>query len=189
MSNDHVRGARGYVRNRTEETHVRPCGTNMGYPEQKRIQERGETVAIRPRGTSGREPRKPTFARAGRTWGTPSKSESKTAPIGSPRGPGQAGQVGAGGTRAHRTKPVPIPNRDSHTSSGARGTKTCFAARRRSAFTFPASRPTGVEWRHEVSRVHGRTDRRERGPGAVVSRRLTWPYGLHLPGDRALHEV
>jgi hypothetical protein len=28
-------------------------------------------------GTPGTEPRKPTFARAGRTWGTPSRSESK----------------------------------------------------------------------------------------------------------------
>jgi hypothetical protein len=30
-------------------------------------------------GTSGREPRSPTFARAGQTWGAPGKSESKGA--------------------------------------------------------------------------------------------------------------
>jgi hypothetical protein len=47
MSDDLVRGARGYVRNRTEEPHVRPCETNMGHPEQKRIQDRGETAAAR----------------------------------------------------------------------------------------------------------------------------------------------
>jgi hypothetical protein len=31
-----------------EEPHVRPCGTNMGHPEQKLIQNRSETVATRP---------------------------------------------------------------------------------------------------------------------------------------------
>jgi hypothetical protein len=48
MSGGLVRGARGYVRNRTEEAHVRPCGTNMGHPKQKLIQDRSETAATRP---------------------------------------------------------------------------------------------------------------------------------------------
>jgi hypothetical protein len=47
MSGDPLRGARGCVRNRTKEPHVRPCGTNMGHPEQKLIQDRGETPATR----------------------------------------------------------------------------------------------------------------------------------------------
>jgi hypothetical protein len=32
MLDDLVRGARGYIRNRAEEPHVRQCGTNMGHP-------------------------------------------------------------------------------------------------------------------------------------------------------------
>jgi hypothetical protein len=32
ISDDLVRGARGCIRNRTEEPHVRACGTNMGHP-------------------------------------------------------------------------------------------------------------------------------------------------------------
>jgi hypothetical protein len=48
MSEGLAREARGYVRNRTEEPQVRPCGTNMGHPEQTLIQERGETAATYP---------------------------------------------------------------------------------------------------------------------------------------------
>jgi hypothetical protein len=47
MSGVLVRGARGFARNRTEEAHVRPWGTNMGHPEQKLIRDRSETVATR----------------------------------------------------------------------------------------------------------------------------------------------
>jgi hypothetical protein len=43
-----VDGEKPLIRgNRTEEPHVRPCGTNMGHPEQKLIQDRGETAATR----------------------------------------------------------------------------------------------------------------------------------------------
>jgi hypothetical protein len=53
MSGVLVRGARGFVRKRTEEPHVRPCGTNMGHPEQELIQDCGGTAATRRGG--GRE--------------------------------------------------------------------------------------------------------------------------------------
>jgi hypothetical protein len=33
MSDGLLGGAREYLGNRTEEPHVRPCGTNMGHPE------------------------------------------------------------------------------------------------------------------------------------------------------------
>lgn len=41
-------GARRYVTNRTEERHVRPCGTNVGHPEQKLVKDPGQTEATRP---------------------------------------------------------------------------------------------------------------------------------------------